>query len=193
MHRLRRRHRNPRPRSSCLICHQRKVKCDTKAPCGQCTRRGEASECVYQEQRGPGDNQSRTSQRRSTVSPPPARTSTESRENGIAGPHPGDAAVDRENVRHPSSNDSSNVSTSRQSIGSQSQPWRPSPLLCSEARDPSSHFSSSTSDKTSRAESGLPTHDWGQEDPIRGRSHFSWAVQQVRHLFPPSIHFHTAR
>lgn len=107
------------------------------------------------------------------MSPPPARTSTESRENGIAGPHPGDAAVDRENVRHPSSNDSSNVSTSRQSIGSQSQPWRPSPLLCSEARDPSSHFSSSTSDKTSRAESGLPTHDWEQEDPYVVEAIFS--------------------
>ncbi|KAK6221362.1 hypothetical protein LQW54_001461 [Pestalotiopsis sp. IQ-011] len=91
----------------------RKVKCDTKAPCGQCTRRGEASECVYQEQRGPGGNQWRTSQRRSAVSPPSRRDSTEGWENGIAEPHPGDAAVDKDDARHPGSNDSSNVSTSR--------------------------------------------------------------------------------
>lgn len=45
----RRKHKYPRPRTSCAVCHMRKVKCDHRKPCSQCLRLGQARACVSQE------------------------------------------------------------------------------------------------------------------------------------------------
>ncbi|ETS86284.1 hypothetical protein PFICI_00112 [Pestalotiopsis fici W106-1] len=163
---LRRRHRNPRPRSSCSICHQRKVKCDTISPCAQCIRRGQAAECVYQQHGGSDDN--RRSTRRHSVAPTPT-TSSSDRENGtseqlrVAGHR--DHGLDPDTVQ-----------TLQQKIAS--HPSLPSPAAPLEL--PRNY--SNTLSGTPQSESKLQTHDWGHEDPIRGRSHFSWAVHQFEPL-----------
>ncbi|KAF7193057.1 Transcription factor asR3 [Pseudocercospora fuligena] len=44
---VRRKHKRPRPQSSCAICHRRKVRCDKKLPCGPCQKHGCADECRF--------------------------------------------------------------------------------------------------------------------------------------------------
>lgn len=39
--------RRPKPILSCSFCRLRKLRCDRRAPCGACSRRGKADECVY--------------------------------------------------------------------------------------------------------------------------------------------------
>lgn len=47
---MQKRRRRRRTRS-CVECYRRKIKCDRKHPCGQCTAHGAAESCTYEEYR----------------------------------------------------------------------------------------------------------------------------------------------
>ncbi|KAK4499944.1 hypothetical protein PRZ48_008130 [Zasmidium cellare] len=150
----RRKHKRPRPQTSCAVCHRRKVKCNNELPCGPCIRHGCQDECRFDGI--PARNgRNKSAELQTSVD---STTASESDQQVSFGHQvePHDAEQLPFTLQQPTPPQSSERERSLQ--------------LLEEA---------SHSTQAQRPHSRLPTHDWiPQQGPVRGRTHTTWLLRK---------------
>ncbi|KAF2168930.1 hypothetical protein M409DRAFT_52917 [Zasmidium cellare ATCC 36951] len=149
----RRKHKRPRPQTSCAVCHRRKVKCNNELPCGPCIRHGCQDECRFDGIPARNGQNGSAGLQSSAISTTPSDSDQQV--------SPGQQLDENDVERLP-------FNTQQPAPPQSTERDRSLQLL-----DETSH-----STQTQPFHSRLPTHDWiPQQGPVRGRTHTLWLLR----------------